>query len=109
MAHLAKAAGNKSGASTSHAQGAQADLEHFIKQLSAWEDPKRGLAAALTAAGVSANSVGKLSMILTGLSALATQVDDELKGKAQQNLHQIALRIAKAAKLPTKHPAKRKR
>jgi len=94
VAQLAKAAGKQSAAAAGH-HSAQAEIAQVIKQVTAWDDPKAGVAAVLSSAGVDANSISKLTQSLSDLGAVASAIDDQLKGKAQQKLHDIALKIAR--------------
>ena len=91
VAQLEKAAGKRSASTTGH-HSAQTEIAHLIKQVTTWEDPKAGLAASLSSAGVPAAALVTLSQTLSELGALASQIDDQLKGRAQQKLHDIAIK-----------------
>lgn len=79
VAQLEKAAGKKS--PETHARNAETEIAHALKLVTAWEDPNAGLAALLITAGIEGPDLGELNKALAQVGAIATRIDDQLKGR----------------------------
>jgi hypothetical protein len=104
VAQLAKAAG-KGGSGGHHVPTAQTEFAMVTKMVTGWEDPKSGLCALATAAGLGADDTTPLSQLLSDLGVMITSMEDRLKGKAQDAMHKFALEVIGKGKMKPAKPA----